>query len=564
MSYLSQFTQQTSYTTAFQSNDNIQVGDVVTIGASDGLAYAAYDPFVGGTNNAHPLTQALSFSGMTALLYGQNISFTPTGYTLNQPSGGYYQTVMQAQITNGNLVSVFNSSNNIYFQITDLLGNVIVGPINVASTVSSLPAYVAALTNGNFVVTYINSASNYPSFAIYNSAGVLQAGPTIITSTSSNLGVTVCGLTGGGFAVTFGGASNVVNYAVYSNTGTVVLATSSALGGNAPYSTNWFSDNIIALTGGGFAICSVVGISGNPAVTVFNAAGSILATQYPKVFTTTNSYFCYIAPLANGNVAFATHYTINSSTLDNIDIAVISGTTGAYVVPPTNIHRGGYSSGTTGQYFFAKMVSAGNNFGIISVDGGYSGASTAATFCIMVNSTGKILGQYIINEFFNWVTATPNFDGSINFYGQPTSSTAGNIYGVKMSSTGQVLSPLYSALIVSSYATCLSCTTLPYSNTASGGPGSLSILIPQSSAFTNAYLFYNSQQLIPIGVATTAAAAGSYPTIQTAGTATTRLSFKSPLQINAQQIGGQKMGIIGNSATLLGNIPSTTAMRSIN
>jgi hypothetical protein len=123
--------------------------------------------------------------------------------------------------------------------------------------------FAAVLTNGNIVQAYLNAsvAQTNPScvyFRIVNSSGTVVVGPTVVstTYTANYPSVGVVALTGGGFAIswtnTSGGTSNSVNYAIYSNTGSVVTAatqdTSFTVG--AAYTAL----ETVSLANGGFAV----------------------------------------------------------------------------------------------------------------------------------------------------------------------------------------------------------------------------------------------------------------------------------------------------------------------
>lgn len=99
----------------------------------------------------------------------------------------------------------------------------------------SIRRFAAVLTNGNIVQVWINHSNstvniNCPYFRVISPSGTVVVSPTLISATYTVAAspISVVALTGGGFAVgwisTSGGTANSVNYAIYSNTGTVTYA----------------------------------------------------------------------------------------------------------------------------------------------------------------------------------------------------------------------------------------------------------------------------------------------------------------------------------------------------
>ena len=99
----------------------------------------------------------------------------------------------------------------------------------------SVRRFAAVLTNGNIVQVWINHSNstvniNCPYFRVISPSGTVVVSPTLISATFTVAAspISVVALTGGGFAVgwisTSGGTANSVNYAIYSNTGTVVTS----------------------------------------------------------------------------------------------------------------------------------------------------------------------------------------------------------------------------------------------------------------------------------------------------------------------------------------------------
>jgi hypothetical protein len=124
--------------------------------------------------------------------------------------------------------------------------------------------FASVLTNGNIVQAWTNysqspSTPNQIYFRIISPSGTVVVGPTVVSATFTNSNysaVSVVALVGGDFAVGWlnsaGGTTNSVNYAVYTNTGTVVTAatqdTSFAAG------ASYVPIEMTSLANGGFAI----------------------------------------------------------------------------------------------------------------------------------------------------------------------------------------------------------------------------------------------------------------------------------------------------------------------
>jgi len=87
------------------------------------------------------------------------------------------------------------------------------------------------LSNGNFVYAYVRPGNTKVYFQIVDSTGVVIVAETLVSNTiytyNSSASVGVAALSGGGFALAWIGGqtgSGYITYAVYSNTGAVVLA----------------------------------------------------------------------------------------------------------------------------------------------------------------------------------------------------------------------------------------------------------------------------------------------------------------------------------------------------
>lgn len=124
--------------------------------------------------------------------------------------------------------------------------------------------FAAVLTNGNIVQVWINNNAtlttpNQPYFRVIDSSGTVVVSPTVVSATfisSAYSNISVVALTGGGFAVGWlnqsGGTTGVANYAIYSNTGSVVTAATQDTTLNAGGA--YLPIQMTSLANGGFAI----------------------------------------------------------------------------------------------------------------------------------------------------------------------------------------------------------------------------------------------------------------------------------------------------------------------
>jgi len=125
--------------------------------------------------------------------------------------------------------------------------------------------FAAVLTNGDIVQAFSSYAqapsnSNLVHFRIVSSTGAVVVAPTLVSSlyqTQGNACVSVVALTGGGFAVGWlnsgGGLANSVNYAIYSNTGSLVTAATQDTS-FATVGATYVPLEMTSLANGGFAI----------------------------------------------------------------------------------------------------------------------------------------------------------------------------------------------------------------------------------------------------------------------------------------------------------------------
>lgn len=191
----------------------------------------------------------------------------------------------------------------------------------------SVRRFAAVLTNGNIVQVWTNHANSTvntqrPYFRIISTSGTVVVSPTVISTTYSldYTAISVVALTGGGFAVGWinnaGGTANSVNYAIYSNTGSVVTSatqdTSFSTGGSGAVPIEMTS-----LANGGFAIA------------IKNASAVVFVRAYSSTgvgaYSTINTGFT--AQASNRSFGFVSR---SDSSVCFID--TINGTTYTYAI----------------------------------------------------------------------------------------------------------------------------------------------------------------------------------------------------------------------------------------
>jgi hypothetical protein len=252
--------------------------------------------------------------------------------------------------------------------------------------------FAAVLTNGNIVQVWANHANasanvQCPYFRIISPSGAVVVSSTLISATFTldYAAISVVALTGGGFAVGWinnaGGSTNRANYAIYSNTGSVVTAatqdTSLSTGGSGAVPIEMTS-----LANGGFAIAiknasaviliraySSTGVGAYAAITAFTANGN--QRSFGFVSRSDNSVCC-----VDYTSATAINYAIYSST----GTTIVSSTSFA-------VNSAAYQSGAD-----ASVLSDGTTI----VFAYYNTTSSNNTPALRFLPTGNTLGSEII------------------------------------------------------------------------------------------------------------------------------------------------------------------------
>ena len=253
--------------------------------------------------------------------------------------------------------------------------------------------FAAKLTNGNIVQVWFNRNGTYaacPYFQIVNAAGTIVVSPTLISSSYPNSypNITVVALTGGGFSVIWlngaGGTVNTVNYAIYTNTGSVTTAVTQDA--TLSFSTNYAPLEATALANGGFAVACIS--SGN--VLYLRGYGSTGTGAYAWLNTSLTNY----GALTSAGASFAmtsrsdsSVFICNMRTTTNYYYGIFSST-GTTIVASTTIAMGGTMS-TSFTHPDASVLSDGTTIVIAY----YGFTSSGFGPCFRFLPTGNTLGS---------------------------------------------------------------------------------------------------------------------------------------------------------------------------
>lgn len=193
--------------------------------------------------------------------------------------GGDYKSAPNLSMSNN---VVFSNTQNV--NTSNSFGNAAISPV--FPTTSGVEAgstggqFAAVLTDGNIVQAFVNTGPTPGAgvaqsvyFRVVDTSGVVQVSPTRVgTSVVANsFTVNVVALTGGGFAVVFINNGGVVSYAIYTNTGslTTALTTDTGIGSSTAKRLE-----AIALANGGFAVATVNTTNGFVSTRAYDATGT--------------------------------------------------------------------------------------------------------------------------------------------------------------------------------------------------------------------------------------------------------------------------------------------------
>jgi len=242
--------------------------------------------------------------------------------------------------------------------------------------------FASVLTNGNIVQAWsmYNNAptnNNRVHFRVITPTGTVVVAPTLVSATfvSANYAcVSVVALVGGGFAVgwgnTSGGTSNVANYAIYDNAGTVVTAatqdTSLSFGSGGTYCPL----EMTALANGGFAIA-------------VKTSGAIISL---RSYSSTGVGAYAAITLGFTSAANENSFALTSRSDSSVFICDRYDSTNYYY----NIYNSGGTS-ITGLLSFSTPAGIGS--------GGYVGSPDAS---VLPDGTTIVIGYYSANGTYGY------------------------------------------------------------------------------------------------------------------------------------------------------------------
>lgn len=206
----------------------------------------------------------------------------------------------------------------------------------------------AKLSDGNIVIVYRDSVTNYPSFRIVDTDNVQVVAPVVITASTSVLvgraPIGVIALTGGGFVTHFVDAVSATDpgIAVYTNTGTVTTAYAV----DSTFPTTAYSTGACiygcALPNGGFALTLQGGGVSNTYLRAYSATG--VGTYAWANVGTINGSVSSIGIAARSDSSVCVAYNAAAA---QINYAVYNSSGGA-VVAATTISTGANSGRSVG------------------------------------------------------------------------------------------------------------------------------------------------------------------------------------------------------------------------
>ena len=274
--------------------------------------------------------------------------------------------------------------------VTNVSGTTITLSVNNSGTVSGNITFYT----GNLVQVYW--ATN-PIFRIVSTTGTVVVAPvTMATPNPTNNNIGVVALTGGGFAAYWSNGTNLI-YAIYSNTGTLVTASTTdtaftGISSNVPYA--------VALPNGGFVLACQA--STTVSYKIYTSTGTVTAglTSGLTVITSGNqigiaarsdsSFVLFSGTTTTNLCAYAIYSSTGTTVLSQTTFTSTYGPTGAVGVEDATVLLDGttfvlgYAPFNTAYYTAAfRFLPSGNTLGaetIIPTSNLYYASSTVFTF----------------------------------------------------------------------------------------------------------------------------------------------------------------------------------------
>lgn len=497
-------------------------GQLASVGV-DGLAYYVLDP-------AGPGGALRPVSGIPA-----PTSPCPTGPGLAIP-GTIGPNGTACVLTNGNAVIVAGNNGSFVFGVYNSVGVQLGGLGTVPHAAPNMNVYAVPLSAGGFAVAYQDQGTMQPMVAIFSNSGAPVLAPVSVEAGVGTSALALAPLSNGGFAVAYCTTAGTVRYAVYSATGTLLMAPTGA-GLTGVLTSTTCAISVCALTAGGFVIAGMIGAN-QTSFSRFNATGaaqqSNVAAYIAAGVSNSTGTVCAVG-LSGGGFIIVQQYTGGPgsyvSTFSALGVAV--GST--------------YSSGSNAASYYPGCAA------IARPDG--SAVVIAASNIFIANSNGAIGAQASTNVSYGnalaqadngWIVAAGYGttlevrDASLNLISSLSTTNLGLLPG-QLNSSPISLLPVARSVVKQTAPLVMVMT-----------PG-----LPSARYTSIALTAATGQKTTPIGVFAASAAAGSAVPVQYQGVATLSTGFVQPFTMDANSAypPGQRMAIVGNQATLSGIQP---------
>lgn len=459
------------------------------------------------------------------------------------------------KLNNGNIAVVWidTAVAKIKASVYNQDGAVVVPETALSSAVPHTARNVSAvaLAGGGFAVGFVNAASgvaspNGAALGIYDNSCNLVQIPVATDAASGNatLVVRIAQLANGNI-VSFATSGTSARFSIYSLTLAQVKAATQVYTNVAGTASGSRTIGVAALTGGGFAVA-------------YNNMGASSATMYAQVYTAVGA--AVGAAIQLNYVGTAQNAFIQIVGLTGGGFAAAAGTSSGGLKMTISDKDGNVQGGGVIDLGRLNVEVYGNQFNLAAAPNGdvgvaYSSSTTALTVAryaangnvvvapVQLDSVGS--SANIAFNADNTATVVTAVSSNINVY-QLTAAFAPAWPTATIPAPGQGSYPKHYAFAVSS-------TLYPLASY-------MTLIQANSGAITLTTRYWRRQAMTLVGVANYAAAKDAPLSIQVSGQASLRVPFPQPWATNQQGANppGQKMNVVGSTATLQGVQAATT------
>ncbi len=381
--------------------------------------------------------------------------------------GGGTSRQFAAVLTNGNIVQAWSSHvstptnpNCVYFRVVDSSGTVVVSPTVVSTTYTQTAdsnVSVVALTGGGFAIGWINSAggtANSANYAIYSNTGSVVTAATQDTSFAagaSSAPIQMTKLANGGFAIAVKYSSGAIYLRSYGATGTGAYTTqNTTLVGYTVIA----SFAIASRSDSSVFICDML-TTGSYKYVIYSSAGS--ASVGPATFSTASTVGnavggCSASVQTDGTTIVIAFYSNTSGTGYNypaVRLLPASNTLGSEIacVPEANLF---YQYSYSGGYISVLSLSS-NNFIVFFSDGygnmQYAFYNSSGT-CISGSNTTGTIPRLVTGGHCAWSNGVTLIESSGSVYAywsasKPDQKPVQQVY-CKLNTTTYAITPFLS------------------------------------------------------------------------------------------------------------------------